>query len=216
MTGAMRRRAVDRPSIAVALVRLAAFAVLVLGLAACFPLEPAPHPSAIRTDAAVPGSVAPLAPLVVPAVLNYCPLLDAVHYSGYPLPVDEVYICRGDGRHSTDGISSYGPWETAWHIEHPEKLLLAYRTADATKSRTVCRYSFPSDPLIVWVHRNGVTTAYYAPVDGCGSPSRAAATAYAHAQRTLLIAVDRGAPDPAKATSIPGPAFSTSAKDQSG
>ncbi|MFC5501941.1 hypothetical protein ACFPJ4_06765 [Lysinimonas soli] len=213
MTGATRRRAVRRLSLGLA------FASVIIALAACFPLEPAPSPSPTRSGAASPAAVAPLAPLVVPAVLNYCPLVDAVHYSGYPLPIDEVYICRADGTHDTDGTTSYGPWESAWRVDHPEGLLLAYRRPDAMKSRTVCSSHPRADPLIVWVHRNGVTTAYYAPVDGCGAPSSAAAAAYAHAQRTLLVEVDRGAPDPSKTGAVPRPSSTPSTpstKDSSG
>jgi hypothetical protein len=69
--------------------------------------------------------------------------------------------------------------------------------ADARKNPDVCTHFF-LDPLIVWVHRNGVTTAYYAPVDDCGNPSAAATAAYQAAKRTLLLDVDRGAPDPSK------------------
>jgi hypothetical protein len=50
------------------------------------------------------------------------------------------------------------------------------------------------DPLLVWVHHNGVTSAYYAPVDGCGSPTDAARDAYNTVKRDALVAVDRGAP----------------------
>jgi hypothetical protein len=189
VSGPTVRRALRRVSV-VALV-----AVVVVGLAGCIPLEPDPQPPA--TGLAQPGTVAPLAPLVVPAVLEYCPLESAVHQDGYLLPIDQVYICRADGRQDTDGVSSYGPWESASRIDHPAALMKAYRVADAPKSRGICTY-YHLDPLIVWVHHDGVTTAYYAQVDGCGNPSAAATAAYRAAKRTLLIDVDRGAPDDSK------------------
>jgi hypothetical protein len=75
--------------------------------------------------------------------------------------------------------------------------LKAYGLPDAHKSPGLCTFS-GKDPLIVWVHRNGVTSAYYAPVDSCGNPSRAAIAAYQKAKRTVLLDVDRGAPDSSK------------------
>jgi hypothetical protein len=176
-----------------------------LGLSACVPLEPDPRPT--PTGLATPLSVAPAAPLVVPAVLDYCPLESAVHFDGYLLPVDEVFICRADGSHGSDGISTWGPWESASRIEHPASLMKAYRVADARATSGPCIPGF-HDPLIVWVHHNGVTTAYYAPVDHCGFATRAAALAYASAKRTVLIDIDRGAPD----TKLPVP----SKKDTTG
>jgi hypothetical protein len=186
MTPPTAGRALRRASaVAVALAVLA-------GLSACVPIEPDPQPT--PTGLATPFSVAPAAPLVVPAVLDYCPLESAVHFDGYLLPVDEVFICRADGSHGSDGISTWGPWESASRVEHPAALMKAYGVADARVTGASCITSF-HDPLIVWVHRNGVTTAYYAPVDRCGSPSRAAISAYVTAKRTLLIDIDRGAPD---------------------
>jgi hypothetical protein len=194
--GALRRLSAVVAATVPATVPATVVAVALLGsLSGCFPLQPDPQPT--TTGLAEPGSVAPLAPLVVPAVLNHCPLESAVHYSGYWLPIDEVYICRADGKHDTDGVSSYGPWESASQIENPAKLLGAYRVADAPKSRGLCTL-FRSDPLIIWEHRDGVTSAYYAPVDSCGNPTDAATTAYQSAKRTLLIDVDRGAPDSSK------------------
>lgn len=177
-------------------IRSAVLAALVAALlAGCFPVQPAPRPT--PTDLARPQLYSPQSPLVVPRVLAYCPLVDAVHYSGYPLVVDEVYICRGDGHQDSDGVTTYGPWESASRIDHPAALLEAYGRPDARATPGVCT-NFGRDPLIVWVHRNGVTSAYYAPVDGCGNPSRAAAAAYREAKRTLLVDVDRGAPDASK------------------
>ena len=185
------RRALARLSVVAALAGVA-----LVGLTGCVP--PGPAPSASPTGIATPDTIAPIAPLVVPAVLAYCPLVDAVHYTGYWLPVDEVYICRGDGHRDTDGVSSYGPWETAYRIPHPEALLTAYRAPNARVSTAVLCAHRSQDPLIVWVHHNGVTSAYYAPVDACGDPSAAASDAYSAAKRVQLVAVDRGAPDVSK------------------
>jgi len=166
-----------------------------VALSACVPSDAAPLPTPSPTGFAVPRAVAPLAPLVVPAILASCPLVSPVHYAGYWIPVEEVYICRADGRHDTDGVSTYGPWETSYRIPHPEALLRAYRAPNARSSDPLqCPQDF-QDPLLVWVHHNGVTKAYYAPVDGCGDPSTAARDAYNSATRIALIAVDRGAPD---------------------
>jgi hypothetical protein len=193
MTPRPTRRALARLSVGAALC-----AVSVVGLSACVPLVATPEPTPSPTGFAVPNAVAPLSPLVVPAVLASCPLVGPVHYDGYWIPVDEVYICRADGHHDTDGVSTYGPWETSYRIPHPAALLHAYRVPNARSTDAqFCPHDF-SDPLLVWVHHNGVTSAYYAPVDGCGNPSKAARDAYLEADRIALIAVDRGAPPTSK------------------
>jgi hypothetical protein len=191
------RRASTRVSIVVALAGVAL--AIGTGLTACVSLVPAPMPTPSPTGIAVPKTVAPLAPLVVPAVLDRCPLVSPAHFSGYWIPVDEVYICRADGHHDTDGVSTYGPWETAYRIPHPEALLRAYRAPNArvTADPLQCPHA-DQDPLLVWVHHNGVTSAYYAPVDGCGDPSAAARDAYDAVERISLVTVDRGAPDSSK------------------
>ena len=165
---------------------------LLVGVSACVSIEPDPQPT--PTGRATPLTVAPASPLVVPAVLDFCPLESAVHFDGYLRPVDEVFICRADGSHDTDGVSTWGPWESASRVEHPAALMKAYGVADARTTSAPC-LSHVEDPLIVWMHRNGVTTAYYAPVDRCGYPTRAAKRAFVTAQRTVLIDIDRGAPD---------------------
>ena len=187
------RRALARLSVA------AVSCVIVLaGVTACVPLDATPVPSPSPTGFAVPNAVAPLAPLVVPAILASCPLVSPQHYDGYWIPVDEVYICRADGHHDTDGVSTYGPWETSYRIPHPAALLRAYRAPNARVEDPLnCPRDF-QDPLLVWVHHDGVTTAYYAPVNGCGDPSRAAQDSYDNATRLPLITVDRGAPDNSK------------------
>jgi len=183
----MRRTAMRRRS-SVAVVALMAGA---LALTGCVPAQNTPRPT--QSGLTKPQSVVPLVPLVTPQVLAYCPKEDAIHVRGYLLTVDEVYICRGGGSRATDGVSTYGPWEAAYRVEHPAQLLKAYTAPDAPEAPKVC-HQFPSDPLIIWVHHDGVTTAYYAPVDACGSPIPSAADAYQKARRTLLVEVDRGAP----------------------
>ena len=188
MTRRSARRAPARLS------AVAACAALALGLTGCVPLGGTPKPIPSPTGFAVPNAVAPLAPLVVPAVLVSCPLVAPEHYDGYLLPVDEVYICRADGHHDTDGVSTYGPWETSYRIPHPEALLQAYRQPNGRVADPSDCTGKLEDPLLVWVHHNGVTSAYYAPVDGCGNPSKAARDAYEAAKRVPLISVDRGKP----------------------
>jgi hypothetical protein len=184
MSGAAGRPAMRRLS-------TAALALGVLGvLSGCFPLQPTvpATPSGLST----PRTTAPLAPLVVPAVLAFCPLGAAVHEDGSSHPGDEVFICRGDGRRDTDWVSTYGPWQTAYRVQNPATLLAAYRLSNARISHAGCTYEV-QDPLIIWVHHTGVTTAYYAPVDGCGNPTPAARKAYDDATRITLVDVDLGA-----------------------
>ena len=189
MTRRPARRAPARLSVVVA-----SCGIALAALTGCVPLAAMPVPTPSPTGFAVPNAVAPLAPLVVPAVLASCPLVAPEHYDGYWIPVDEVYICRADGHHDTDGVSTYGPWETSYRIPHPAALLRAYRAPNARSSDPAqCTHDF-QDPLLVWVHHDGVTSAYYAPVDGCGNPSKAAHDAYYAAPRDALISVDRGAP----------------------
>ena len=193
MTRRPARRALARLSVVAV-----SFALIAAGATACVPLVATPEPTPSPTGFAVPNAVAPLSPLVVPAILAFCPLVAPVHYDGYWIPVDEVYICRADGHHDTDGVETYGPWETSYRIPHPEALLRAYRAPNArVENPELCPHDF-QDPLLVWVHHNGVTTAYYAPVDGCGNPSNAARDAYTAVKRDAIIAVDRGAPETSK------------------
>ena len=193
MTRRPTRRAVARLSVVAV-----SFALIAAGATACVPLVATPEPTPSPTGFAVPNAVAPLSPLVVPAILASCPLVAPVHYDGYWIPVDEVYICRADGHHDTDGVSTYGPWETSYRIPHPAALLRAYRAPNARSSDPAqCSHDF-QDPLLVWVHHDGVTSAYYAPVDGCGNPSNAARDAYTAVKRDAIIAVDRGAPETSK------------------
>lgn len=188
MTGATDRRAPRRASTVVA---AAGALISLLVLSGCVPVDPVTRPT--PTGLASPVSVAPDSPLVVPDVIRYCPLEEAVHFTGYWLPTDEVYICRADGRKNTDGVLSYGPWESASRIDKPAALLRAYRASNARARVGNCTPEF-HDPLIVWVHRDGVTSAYYAPVNACGLPTAAAIHAYDTAKRTVLIDIDRGAP----------------------
>jgi hypothetical protein len=174
-------------------VKSAAVVVLLLAmLTGCFPAGPIP--SVIDSSRAQPVSTQPRVPLTGPEVLAYCPRSDAVHFGAYSLAVDVVYICRGDETRATDGVSTYGPWEAAYQIQHPAALLAAYGHPDNRRKRLCPEPPVAVDPLIIWVHRDGVTQSYYAPVDGCGLPTPAATAAYQIAKRTLLVQFDRGAP----------------------
>jgi hypothetical protein len=180
--GTARRAMSRRPFVAVA-------AVCLLALSGCVSLHPDPQPT--LTGRALPALVAPIVPLSIPAVLEDCPAQNAVHYAGYPLPVDRVYICRADGHHGSDGVSTTGPWESAALVVQPAALLAAYRAPDARRTRGQCPTA-EQDPLIIWVHHESVTTAYYAPVDGCGNPTQASRDAYNAAKLNTQIDVDRG------------------------
>jgi hypothetical protein len=186
--GAAARRAIRRRSL-VAAVGLAIVALAAVTLTGCVSLTPDPQPT--LTGRADPGLVEPLVPLTVRAVLEDCPSVDAVHYQGYALPVDRVYICRGDGHHGSDGVSTTGPWESAALVVNPAALLTAYSAPDARRSRGFCS-TIDADPLIIWVRHEAVTTAYYAPVDGCGNPTAASSAAYNAAKLDTLIDIDRG------------------------
>ncbi len=184
MIGTAARQAIRRLSLAAAAVLLVATA-----LSGCVSFTPVPQPT--LTGRAVPALLAPVVPLSIPAVLADCPPTTAVHYAGYPLPVDRVYICRGDGHHGSDGVSTIGPWESAALVVEPTTLLAAYRVPDARRSRGFCP-SPEQDPLIIWVHHEGTATAYYAPVDGCRNPTTASRDAYSAAKLDTLVDVDRG------------------------
>lgn len=104
-----------------------------------------------------------------------------------------MLICRAGVNLPSDGITSYGPWEIASRIPRPSRLIAAYRAPDAARQTTGCPDS-AQDPLLIWVDRGGVTSSYHAPVDGCGDPQLAAATAYRTVTREVLLGVDTGEP----------------------
>jgi hypothetical protein len=177
---------------------LAAAVTLALTLAACFPARPS------RTGLAQPDAVTPLPEITDPNIVAFCPPMVGAHLDGVVSPVDRVYVCRADVDLDTDGISTYGPWQIAYRIDHPEHLLAAYSVADAVARPSSECGARIVDPLIIWVDRGGAVSAYYAPVDGCGAPIPSAVNAYRTAARIAVADVDTGAPGYAP-TPIPTP-----------
>lgn len=161
---------------------------LALGLAACFPARPS------REGLAQPDAVTPLPEITDPRIVAYCPPMVGAHLDAVVSPLDRVYVCRSDVTLATDGITTYGPWQIAYELPHPDALLAAYSAPDARALPSATCGARILDPLIIWVDRGGAVSAYYAPVDGCGAPTRAAATAYRTAQRLVVADVDTGAP----------------------
>jgi len=161
---------------------------LALPLSACFPAAPAADPGR-----AVPKRAQGLVAILDPRVLALCPAVTPRHLDAIVAPTDRVRICRAGVHLSSDGITSYGPWELASRVPRPARLVAAYRAADAPIRTSGCPAG-AQDPLLVWIDRGGSVHAYAAPVDGCGAPQAAAATAYRTATRESLLAVDTGAP----------------------
>lgn len=126
-------------------------------------------------------------------MLRICPARTPRHLDGVTAPTDRVLICRAGVDFSSDGVSTYGPWEVADLIPHPTRLLAAYRAPDAPIRTSGCATTV-QDPLLIWIARGGIVTEYAAPVDGCGDPQRAAATAYRAAVRAPLVDIDTGQP----------------------
>jgi hypothetical protein len=170
------------------LLAAAAIAALALPLAACFPAAPSGD-----DGRAVPRRAQGLVPLLDPRILAICPATTARHLDQVVAPTDRVLICRAGVNLSSDGITSYGPWELASSVPRPARLVRAYRVADAPRQTTGCPAG-AQDPLLIWVDRGGVVRSYYAPVDGCGDPQAAAATLYRTATREAILGVDTGAP----------------------
>jgi hypothetical protein len=178
---------VTRPRTArfAAALALVAFA---LPLTACFPA--APEPPAGR---ATPNRAQGLVPILDLRTLAICPAVTPHHLDGVVTPGDRVLICRAGIRRASDGLTSYGPWELAASVPRPARLVAAYRTPDAPIRTSGCPAG-AQDPLLIWIDRGGSVHAYYAPVDGCGSPQAAAAAAYRTAPRDTILEIDTGEP----------------------
>ena len=129
-----------------------------------------------------------------PSIVRFCPPMVGAHLDGVVAPIDRVYVCRSDVRFDTDGVSTYGPWQVAYLLPHPGPVLAAYAKPDATARPVAECGDRIVDPLLIWVDRGDDVSAYYAPVDGCGAPTRGAATAYRTADRTIVADVDTGVP----------------------
>jgi hypothetical protein len=160
-----------------------------LGLTACWPgPEPEPEPS----FTAEPQRRVPLDPITEPAVLEYCPAMEAVHFDGFDAPYEFVYACRAGEHRASDGVTSYGAWEAAYRIADPHELLRVYAIPNDARRVGPCP-NYLADPLILWVHAQGSVEAIYAPVDECGFPRDDASIAYATADRRVLVEFDQGA-----------------------
>jgi len=170
----------------------AASAVGLVGLAllltGCFPDPPS------QDGRAIPAAVTPYPEITAPAIVRYCPPMVGAHFGGVVGPLDRVYACRPDVQLATDGITTYGPWQIAYLLPHPDALLRAYAKPNAPAQPPSRCGAVIVDPLMIWVDRAGDYSAYYAPVDGCGAPTSAAARAYRTAERTVVADVDMGAP----------------------
>jgi hypothetical protein len=162
--------------------------VLALPLAGCFPAAPEP-----ASGRATPDRAQGLVPILDPRILAVCPAVTPHHLHGVVTPADRVLICRAGIHLASDGLTSYGPWELASRVPRPARLLAAYRSADAPVRPSGCPAG-AEDPLLIWIDRAGDVRAYYAPVDGCGHPQAAAATAYRTATRETLVEIDTGRP----------------------
>ncbi len=161
-----------------------------LGLSACWPAPlPVPEPS----FPAEPQQRVPLHPITEPAVLDFCPAMEAVHFEGFVAPYEFVYACRAGEHRASDGVTTYGAWEVAYRIADPHELLRVYAIPNDARSVGPCP-TYVADPLILWVHAKGTVEAIYAPVDECGFPRDDASIAYATAERRVLVEIDQGAP----------------------
>jgi hypothetical protein len=161
-----------------------------VGLTGCWPSPPpVPEP----TFPAEPQQREPLDPITEPDVLDYCPEMQAEHYPGFVAPYEFVYACRAGEHRPSDGVTTYGDWQVAYRIMNPHSLLEVYATPNETRNVGPCP-DYVADPLILWVHERGTVVAIYAPVDECGFPQDDAVTAYATADRHVLVEFDQGVP----------------------
>ncbi len=165
-------------------------AMAALGLSACWP-SPAPDPG--PSFPAEPQQRLPLDPITEPAVLDFCPAMEAEHLDTFVGTYEFVYACRAGEHRATDGVTTYGSWEVAYRIADPHELLTVYAIPNDTRSVGPCP-TYLADPLILWVHGQGTIEAIYAPVDECGFPRDDAVTAYATADRRVLVEFDQGKP----------------------
>jgi hypothetical protein len=175
---------------------LLAVVVLSLTLAACSATpakshgthKPTPTPSASASHApaavlAKPLSTKPLTPLTNADILAYCPDVDAVHFDGKLTDVTKVTVC-------TSTVAGSGHTESAsWVNFGDDQLLTAYTAPNAKVTTSGCS-KVALDPLIVWLTKaDGTIYSVYAPVDGCGFPTDAAAAAYQAAGLQVLYEV---------------------------
>ena len=165
-------------------------AAVATGLSGCWQN---PQPVAESSFSAVPQARHPLDPITEPEVLEFCPNQQADHFPGFVAPYEFVYACRAGEHRPSDGVTTWGSWQVAYRIVDPHPLLEVYSTPNETRSVGPCP-DYVADPLILWVHERGTVVAIYAPVDGCGFPQAEAITAYANADRRVLVEFDQGVP----------------------
>lgn len=139
--------------------------------------------------------VFPLEPATHPHVQLSCPLISAMHYDPADIPladVDGVYICTSEPwTPAPDGTPQRVQYVDRVEQDDVPDLLDAYTAADAPPTDDNCIMSL-QDPLIVWIHVGEQITPVYAPRDGCGFPSSAAADAYhAVGLHRLLVAREK-------------------------
>jgi hypothetical protein len=164
------------------------FCTVVVGLSGCWQN---PEPVAEPIFPAQPHNREPLDPITEPDVLDYCPTIVAEHFPGFVAPYEFVYACRAGEHRPSDGVTTYGDWQVVYQIMNPHALLAVYATPNETRSFGPCPH-YLADPLILWVHERGTVVAIYAPVDECGFPQDDAVTAYATAERHVLVEFDQG------------------------
>jgi hypothetical protein len=164
--------------------------VIAIGVSGCWPAE---KPIVQPRFPAEPQAREPLDPITEPDVLEYCPAMPAVHYEGFVAPYEFVFACRAGEHRPTDGVTSYGSWQVVYQIMNPHAVLEVYALPNDTRSLGACP-AYVADPLILWVYSAGTVEAIYAPVDGCGFPRADAVTAYATAERHVLVEFDQGVP----------------------
>ncbi len=180
-------------------VLLAAAAVLALaGCAGSGGAEtPTPRPSATETHAPSgpgiapdDGGVYPLNPATHPHVQLSCPLISAVHYDPESIPaadVDGAYVCTTEPwAPALDGTPQLVQYVDRVAAEGIPALLAVYAEPDAERTDDNCIMSL-QDPLIVWLHVGEHITPVFAPRDGCGFPTAAAAAAYAALDLNRLL-----------------------------
>lgn len=167
---------------------VAGAATLALLLSGCFPAAPS------QDGLAQPDAVTPYPEITDVTIVRFCPPMVGAHFGGVVGPLDRVYACSTNVSLPSDGITTYGPWQIAYLLPHPRALLRAYAAPNAVARPAGQCGTVIVDPLMVWVDRGGDFTAYYAPVDGCGAPTIAAAKAFHDSRRIVVADADTGAP----------------------
>ncbi|MCU1582373.1 MAG: hypothetical protein JWO01_1761 [Microbacteriaceae bacterium] len=148
------------------------------------PIPSATPKASAAPVAAKPASVTPLVPLVDPDILTYCPATPAIHLDVKANTITKADIC------TSVPTSSGGTTESASVVNFGlDALLSAYAQPNQTVTGNCSNQAL--DPLIVWLtDSTGKVFSVYAPVDGCGLPTSAAADAYQSAGLQILYSAD--------------------------